>query len=148
VLVAAVTALPQPLLQGLEPWPLSRVRPFAPEPLAGKLAHTYDLELGASSGIARQRMEAALDAEARQRIGGDEQRIHGLETRWDGVTYKHLLLPVWLLAYRYGGKPYRVVVNACTGEVSGERPWSPWKVGLAVVAALAVAAFFLAQSGR
>jgi len=148
VLVAAVTALPQPLLQGLEPWPLAAVRPFAPEPLAGKLAHTYDLELGASSGVARQRMEAALAADARARIGGDEQRIHALDTTWTGVTYKHLLLPVWLMAYRYGGKPYRVVVNATTGEVSGERPWSPWKVGLLVVAAIVLFALFASQSGR
>ena len=148
VLVAAVTALPQPLLQGLEPWPLARVRPFSPEPLAGTLAHTYDLELGASSGIARQRMEATLQQEARQRIGGDEQRIHALETSWDGVTYKHLLLPVWLMAYRYGGKPFRVVVNATTGEVSGERPWSPWKVAFATLAALILFLLVLSQSGR
>ena len=64
------------------------------------------------------------------------------------MTYKHLLLPVWLLAYRYGGKPYRVVVNATTGEVSGERPWSPWKVGLLVVAALVLFALFASQSSQ
>jgi hypothetical protein len=56
------------------------------------------------------------------------------------VTFKHLLLPVWLMAYRYKDKPYRVVINAVTGEVSGERPYSVVKIVSAIVAGLAVAA--------
>ena len=41
----------------------------------------------------------------------------------DALTYKHLLLPLWLLAYRYSETTYQVMVNAQTGEVQGERPW-------------------------
>jgi hypothetical protein len=48
------------------------------------------------------------------------------------------LLPVWMLAYRYKGKSYQVVVNAATGEVQGDRPWSAWKIALAVIAGLVV----------
>ena len=48
----------------------------------------------------------------------------GHDTNYHALTYKHLLLPVWMLAYRYGKKTYRVVVNAGTGEVQGGRPWS------------------------
>jgi len=139
VLVPAVAALPRSLLEALEPWPLGGVIPFTPAALAGKLAHTYDVELGAASASARQRIDAALDAEVRDRIGGDEQRIHQLQTGYDGLTYKHLLMPVWLLAYRYRGRSYRVAINACTGEVHGERPWSPWKIGFAVVLGLIAA---------
>jgi len=139
VLVPAVQALPRPLLESLEPWPLGGVIPFAPAALAGKLAHTYDVELGQASAAARRRIDAALEAEVRDRIGGDEQRVQTLQTAYDGLTYKHLLLPVWLLAYRYHGKSYRVAVNACTGEVHGERPWSPWKIGMALLLGLLVA---------
>ena len=42
--------------------------------------------------------------------------------------FKHLLLPVWLLAYQYNGKAFQVMVNAATGEVQGERPWSWIKI--------------------
>jgi DNA-directed RNA polymerase subunit RPC12/RpoP len=133
VLVPAVSALPASLLARLEPWPLDRLLPFSPAALAGKRAHTYDLELGPASALARRRIEAALEAEVRQRIGGDEQRVESIRTAWAGLTYKHLLLPVWLLAYRHGGKSYRVAVNACTGQVTGERPWSPWKIALALL---------------
>jgi DNA-directed RNA polymerase subunit RPC12/RpoP len=142
VLVPAVRALPQGLLDRLEPWPLARVIPFAPAALAGKRAHTYDVELLPSFATARQEMEAALADEVRRRIGGDEQRVLDLRTGWAGLTYKHLLLPVWLLAYRYQGTSYRVAVNACTGEVQGERPWSPWKIGAAVVLGVVAAGVF------
>jgi hypothetical protein len=147
VLVPAVQALPRSLLEALEPWPLGGVIPFDPAALAGKLAHTYDVELGPASASARQRIDAALEAEVRDRIGGDEQRVHQLQTAYDGLTYKHLLLPVWLLAYKYQGRSYRVAINACTGEVNGERPWSPWKIGVAVVLGLIAAGVvaYLAQ---
>jgi len=55
------------------------------------------------------------------------------------VTFKHLLLPVWLAAYKYRGKTYRFVVNGRTGRVQGERPWSLWKIAVAVLLATTVA---------
>ena len=65
--------------------------------------------------------------------------MHSIDTRYDALTYKHLLLPLWLLAYRYGETTYQVMVNAQTGEVQGERPWSWIKITLAVVSGLVVA---------
>ena len=55
------------------------------------------------------------------------------------VTFKHILLPVWLVAYRFRGRTYRFVVNARTGRVQGERPWSAWKIALAVILGAAFA---------
>ena len=43
---------------------------------------------------------------------------------------------MWLLSYRYKETIYQVVVNAQTGEVQGERPYSWIKITLAVVAAV------------
>ena len=75
----------------------------------------------------------------RSRIGGDEQRIDSINSRYDAISFKHLLLPVWLLAYRYHDKVYQVVVNASTGEVQGERPYSWIKITLFVLGIAAVA---------
>jgi hypothetical protein len=85
-------------------------------------------------------MEGALRAEALRRIGGDQQRLDRLDARYDAVTFKHLLLPLWLMSYRHREKTYRVVINAVTGQVFGERPWSAWKIlGAILLAALVVA---------
>ena len=81
---------------------------------------------------------------ARQRIGGDTQQIHSVNSPYDAITFKHLLLPTWLMAYRYHNKVYQVFINAATGEVQGERPYSPWKITFAVLGAiLAVLGIYL-----
>jgi hypothetical protein len=143
VLVPAVEGLPASLLRRLEPWPLERLLPFAPDLLAGFQARTYDQALDRGFEAARELMEAALYQEVRHRIGGDQQRVHSVDSRFDAVTYKHLLLPTWMLTYRFRDRPYRVVVNAGTGEVIGERPWSWIKIALFVLM-LAVLAMILA----
>ena len=148
VLVVATRALPAKLLRKLEPWPLGRAKPYDQSFIAGFLARRYEVDLDEGFGRARERMDTALRQEVRRRIGGDEQRITSLETRHDAITFKHLLLPVWSLGYRYKTKPYQLVINAVTGEVQGTRPWSFWKIFFAVVVGLGIAgtiAFFANQ---
>jgi rubrerythrin len=140
VLVVATTVQKKNLMERLEPWPLEKCIPYTPHVLAGLFARTYDVSLNDGFGLARERMDSAITSEVRQRIGGDEQSITSQKTVHRNVTFKHLLLPVWLMAYRYKDKPYRVVINAVTGEVSGERPYSVVKIVSAIVAGLAVAA--------
>ncbi|MFO0585266.1 MAG: hypothetical protein U0229_23550 [Anaeromyxobacter sp.] len=149
VLVPAFRSLPGELLVKLEPWPLQTAVPFTESALAGKLAHTYDLDLPQGFKAARARIEDALEAEVRERIGGDEQRVEDVQTQYAGLTYKHLLLPVWLLAYRWQARSYRVAINATTGEVHGERPWSAVKITFAVIGAalVALAIWAASQSG-
>jgi len=143
VLVVAGRGLPDHRLTELEPWPLQRCQPFNAEMLAGFLARTYDVPLEDGFLTARQRIDSAIRSEVKRRIGGDTQRIHNISTKYDAITFKHLLLPVWMLTYRYKEKPYQVVVNASTGEVQGDRPWSWIKITLAVLAAVAAIAGIL-----
>jgi len=150
VLVVAGTGLPTRRLDALEPWPLKQCVPFRQEMLSGFLARTYDVELDAGFDQARTIIDAAVADEVRRRIGGDVQQVQSVVTRYDAVTYKHLLLPVWMLAYRFRDKPYQVVVNAGTGEVQGDRPYSGIKITLAVLAGLAATgtiALFVANLG-
>ena len=139
VLVNATDGLNQPLVRELEPWPLDRIASYNQQMIAGFLARTYDLKLAPAFDEARQRIHTNLDYDVRRRIGGDKQIINDIDIRHSAVTFKHLLLPVWMMAYRYHGKPYRVYVNAATGEVQGERPYSVMKITLAVIAGLIAA---------
>ncbi len=145
VLIPALQSLPQKLLQGLEPWPTNDVIPFTDSALAGKRAHTYERPLDACFTLAQERIHDELRSDVRRRIGGDEQRIHSQDTQFSALTYKHVLLPVWILAYRYSDKPYRVVVNAVSGQVNGERPWSAPKIIAAVIAGIIVFAIIAAM---
>ena len=69
-------------------------------------------------------------------IGGDTQRISTYSTSHSNVTFKLFLLPLWLSSFRYEDEVYRFIVNARTGEATGERPWSKIKIALAVIGAV------------
>ncbi|MEO0479510.1 MAG: hypothetical protein AAF196_08530 [Planctomycetota bacterium] len=137
-LVLATGGLPESTVDKLEPWPLATLQPFSPGYLSGYLARTYDIPLKRGFQTAKSRIESALRSDVKRRIGGDVQRISSMDTRYAGLKYKHLLLPCWLLTYKYGEKRYQIVVNAVTGEVQGQRPWSAWKIAFAVILGLAI----------
>lgn len=146
--VLAVHGQDPTLIRALEPWPFRLCKPFRQELLAGFFSRTYDIELADCFREARGRMEAAITAEVNQRIGGDEQSITSQKSAYSALAYKHLLLPVWLMVYRYQDQPYRIAVNAATGEVQGQRPYSWVKITLAVAGALAVILTFAALASR
>lgn len=133
VLVLATRSLPEDKAKALDPWDLKEVLPFNPQFLAGFSAERYQIDLKQGFDIAKTEMAMWIETAIRNDIGGDEQRIEWKESHYYNITFKHLLLPVWLSAYRYQGKVFRFMVNARTGEVQGERPYSPWKIAFAVI---------------
>ncbi|MES2550130.1 MAG: primosomal protein N' (replication factor Y) - superfamily II helicase, partial [Pseudomonadota bacterium] len=139
VLVMASGSLPERLGNELTPWDLGALVPYGPEYLAGFQAEGYTVGLGDGHQKARQKMSEVIVQDVRDDIGGDDQRVDDVDTSWSEETFKHILLPVWMAAYKYNGKSYRFIVNAQTGEVQGERPWSAWKIAFAVLLALVVA---------
>jgi DNA-directed RNA polymerase subunit RPC12/RpoP len=139
VLVLASKSLPKKYTDGLEPWDLSALEPYRPEFLAGFRAEGYQVELDEGYGEARAHMDRVIVRDVKFDIGGDRQHVHGIDTDISDVTFKHILLPVWMAAYKYRGKSYRFVVNGRTGRVQGERPYSAWKITFAVVIGLIVA---------
>ena len=139
VLVLASTSLPKRFTDALAPWDLAALEPYAPEYLAGFRAEAYAVTLEEGYAQAREVMDAMIQRDVRFDIGGDRQRIHNIQTQVSDVTFKHILLPVWLAAYKYRGKTYRFVVNGRTGSVQGERPYSTVKITFAVILGLIVA---------
>lgn len=133
MLIVAATGVPAERITALEPWPLKKCMTFNPEALAGFLARTYDVPIEEGFGLARVRMDDAIEQEVRSRIGGDEQRISQIETSHEAVTFKHVLLPSWMMAYRFKDKTYQVVINAITGEVQADRPYSIVKIALTIL---------------
>lgn len=140
ILVLASDALPKTYTDALEPWDLSALEPYRPGYLAGFQAEAYAIGLQTGFAQARAHMDRVILGDVKSDIGGDRQRVHRVDTETSAVTFKHVLLPVWLAAYKYRGKTYRLVVNGHSGEVQGERPWSVWKIISAVLCGLILAA--------
>ncbi|MES2144571.1 MAG: primosomal protein N' (replication factor Y) - superfamily II helicase [Pseudomonadota bacterium] len=140
VLVMASKSLPARLGNDLTPWDLTALQPYAPDYLAGFRAESYTIPLADGSQTAKEDMTRVIQQDVMRDIGGDVQRIDSLDTDYRNETFKHILLPVWMAAYKYNGRSFRFLVNGQTGEVQGERPWSVWKIAFTVLVVLAVGA--------
>ena len=136
VLITATKALNTKRLQELEPWDLKEIKPYEPQFLSGFEAQRYQLPLQDGFELAKREMQGQIDSTVRQAIGGDEQTVDNIATNYMNIMFKHILLPVWVGAYRFDGRVFQVVVNARTAQVKGERPYSIGKIVLLVVAVI------------
>ncbi|WP_033289085.1 hypothetical protein [Amycolatopsis jejuensis] len=151
VLVPGSTRLPLPELDKLAPWPLAEAAPYQPQFLAGHFALRYDIEAESGFEEAKNRMAPVIADDCRADIGGDTQQLTSVDTQHQNVTFKLMLLPVWVASYVYGGRNWQILVNGRTGEIHGERPWSKVKITIAVVLAVLVIAaivYLVAAKGR
>jgi LSD1 subclass zinc finger protein len=135
VLVPASKSLPQNYARALEPWDLKSLTGFQEHYLSGFQSECYQVNLKDGFEIAKPIMEEHIVRLVHRDIGGDTQMISSLNTQYSKMTYKHILLPIWISAFRFNNKVFRVLVNARTGEVQGERPWSWVKIFFAAAGA-------------
>jgi hypothetical protein len=140
VLVCASPSLPQKLSTSLEPWDLEALTAFDERFLSGFKTESYRVDLKTGFETAKELIKPRIESSVKADIGGDLQRVSSMSTTYENITFKHILLPVWISAYRYNEKVYHFMVNARTGEVQGERPYSAIKIALAVLAGIAVIA--------
>ncbi|MDA3809780.1 MAG: hypothetical protein PF518_05545 [Spirochaetaceae bacterium] len=138
VLITASGNLLPKYTEALEPWDLENLVPFNDRFLSGFQVESYNVDLEEGFGRAKSRMEPVINSTIRRDIGGDEQQIRSKNSSYDDISFKHILLPVWISAYKFKDKVYNFMVNARTGEVQGNRPYSVAKILLAVLGAAIV----------
>ncbi len=126
------------LLRGVEPFPTTELVPYDTAFLSGFVVEHYQVVLVDAAKQSRDQMNASLTALCAQQVPGDTQRNLEIHPDYSGLTFKHILVPVWLVTYLYGVKVYQVVANGCTGVIAGQYPKSFWKIFFVVVIALVV----------
>lgn len=132
ITVPAAKSLSKEHLDNLEPWDLSELKSYEPAFLSGHKAQTYQVTLPEGYEFFKEFAANVIHSDAARDIGGDEQRVFGVNTAFSNITFKHLLLPVYAGAYRFNNKIFQIVINGRTGEVQGERPYSWIKITLFV----------------
>ena len=110
--------------------------------LAGWTVERYQIDLVAAAERSRQQMDAAMREMCGKQVPGDTYRNLVVDATFSNQTFKHILAPLWLMTYVYGGTSHQVLVNGVTGTTAGSRPWSWIKVTLLVLA-LAIVAIIL-----
>ena len=129
------------LLRKIEPFPTTTdLKPYDPGFLSGWVVEQYQIDLVAAAQNARSIMDGKLEQLCGQQVPGDTYRDLQVNANYAGQTFKHILVPVWVLAYTYGSQTYQVVINGYTGTIAGKHPLSWVKILLAVIAVLVVLA--------
>ena len=127
-LVSASKGVQRDLLNQIEPFPTTTdLKPYDPAFLSGWVVEQYQVELKEAALEMQNHIRSEVHSLCSADVPGDTQRFLNVETRFYDQTFKHILVPVWLLTYTYGASSYQVVVNGYTGRIAGKFPLSFWK---------------------
>lgn len=147
MLVCASSKQNEAMLKEVEPYNTKDVAEYKPEYLAGFMAERYTVNMKDAWETAKNRISQILRDEVKQKIKRERHADHvgsiNIQTTHRNITYKYLLLPVWISSFQYNGKVYHFMVNGQTGKVSGQTPISWVKVAFTVVAVFVILAILM-----
>jgi len=147
-LVCASVGVERALLQAVEPFPTRDLKPYDPGFVAGWVVERYQVDLADGARRAREAMDAKLAELCASNVPGDTHRNLAVRADWSAQTFKHVLVPVWLLTYDYGRRGYQCVMNGVTGTIAGRYPKSWIKVTLLALAVVTAFVVLLSLQGR
>ena len=147
-LVPASVGVNAQLMRKIEPFPTHELVPYDPGYLAGWVVEQYQIDLVKAADLARQEMEREITKMCAKEVPGDTYSNLQVNADYSGQTFKHILTPVWMLAYLYDGKNFQVVINGYTGAISGQYPKRLIKIALAVLLAILIITIVIAGDGR
>ena len=140
------------LMESIEPFDYSGIKPFNMSYLSGCAAEKYDVTKEEAAPRLDERIGKAAEEEIR-RLAAVYTRLQDVHCNvsYKNQQYIYAMLPVWFLNYTYNGKDYEFAMNGQTGAMFGELPVSPVKkfffgaglfLGIFIIAALLGGLFF------
>lgn len=148
IVISGSRGLDVDLLKRLEPFPTKELVPYETRYVSGWQVEHYQVPLLDAARLGFGTMEALLREACGREVPGDTFRNLQIFPTFSNKTFKHILVPIWLLAYQYRRKTWQGAVNAVTGAAYARFPISPWKVAfvtLLVIAVIIVLVLLLGQ---
>ena len=134
--VVASKRLESSYVKACEPFDFTKMVPYNPKYIAGFVAERYSIGLKEGWEKAQKDIKTKLTSHIQSHIKKQWRcnHVNGLafSTLYSNITYKYLLVPVWISSFKYNNKTYQLVVNGQTGKVGGKAPVSVWKVLVAI----------------
>jgi hypothetical protein len=151
LLIVASRILTPNEVHSIEPFDIDRGLPPEEMDLDNSIVEEFRVPRKYARPLARGRIESLERQACRQYLPGRARNVH-VNTRISDMSSQPVLLPIWIMVYRFKDKPYRVLINGQTGAIAGEAPFAYGKLASIVVIAIVVVAlvglvgFFLAAN--
>jgi DNA-directed RNA polymerase subunit RPC12/RpoP len=136
LLISGSSRLSQVILKRLYPFKLNDLVSYAPDFLAGWQAQTYELTLPKAWEQGKVEMRERAKSACQSDINSSHVRNFSMTADFDDETWRYVLLPVYIAAYKFENKVYQVMLNGQTGAIAGQKPVAWWKIWLVVAAIL------------
>ncbi|MEO5896170.1 MAG: zinc ribbon domain-containing protein [Vicinamibacterales bacterium] len=136
--VAGTHGVRQDLLRQVEPFATSELVGYDTAYLSGFVVEHYQVVLIEAAERSLESMYSKLMELCAAQVPGDTHRNLQIHPAYSERTFKHVLVPIWLLSYTYGATIHQVIVNGYSGQIAGDYPKSWWKILLLVVVVLIV----------
>ncbi len=148
-LIPGTAGVHENLLRQVEPFPtLTDLKAYSPEFVRGWTVERYQIDLHKAADLNQQDMQQKTTALCAAEIPGDTYRNLNVNADYQGRTFKHVLVPVWLVTYTYGSKNFQVLSNGYTGALAGEYPKSWVKIFFAAMLVLFVVMILIVAGGN
>lgn len=142
-LVAASTGVAARHLRRIEPFPTKELVSYDAGFVAGWVVERYQIDLVAAAQHSRELMDAKLRQLCAAEVPGDTHRDLQVDADYSAQTFKHILVPIWLLTYTFGARSFQVVINGVTSATAGDYPKSWIKIAFAVLVAIVIVIVFM-----
>lgn len=128
ITISSSAKMSQKILGKIMPFNINSICVYEKKFLAGFYANHYDKNVKTAWKEAKDDMDKMIRNQILNRYDCDVVGYLNVSTIHNDVTYKYVLLPIWLISYKYRKKNYEMHMNGNTGKVYGKTPVSPWKV--------------------
>jgi hypothetical protein len=136
LLVSGSTRASRRLLEQINPFDLNALQTYTPDLLAGWQAQAYDLTLPAAWEQGKETIREQAKNACYADIPTSHVRNFRMRADFGNETWRYLLLPVYVAAYRFEEKVFQVMVNGQTGAIAGQKPVDWTRVWLAIAGIL------------
>lgn len=119
----ASTKMPDDIMDSIEPYDYSELKPFTKAYLTGYLADKYDVSAEENASRAVARAKKSLHDALKEDVSGYDtvsDRSNNISVEQGKVSYA--MMPVWMLTTKYNNEKYMFAMNGQTGKMVGDLP--------------------------
>jgi len=136
LIIAGTGKVSSRLISRINDFDLKDLVDYEPKYLAGLQAHLYDIPLDKAWETGRLQMRENTKSACLEQTSTSKVRNFSMDLDFSAESWKYILLPMYLHAYRHAGKSYALLINGQSGAIAGQRPVDWNKIWLVIAALL------------